>query len=255
MKIYLKLFLFVLIAFTSLNFAQINTERFRQDSDSAGVSGKVDIDALAQTGNTDFQFIGLGGRLNYNRVTGYSFFVFSGGYGWNNGKQFSNELVAHLRNVERLNDWIQFEVFLQFDYNKKRKLLSREIAGAGLRYKIFTSETFKFRLGSAYFYEIENYDLDENSLHDKNVNAHRLSTYSTFEYQIKDGVGFLSVTYFQPDIQNFSDYRLISENTLTFDISELISFNVKFNLRYDATPPDEIKDTDTATRLGISFKF
>lgn len=255
MRIYLKLFLFSLITLTSQNLAQINTERFRQDSDSAGISGKVDIDALAQTGNTDFQFIGLGGRLNYNRIKSYSFFVFSGGYGWNKGEQFSNELIAHLRNVERLNDWIQFEAFLQFDYNKKRKLLSREIAGAGLRYKILTTENFKFRLGTAYFYEIENYDLNENSIHKKNVNTHRLSTYSTFEYQIKEGVGFLSVTYIQPDIAEFSDYRLISENTLTFDISELISINVKFNLRYDATPPDEIRDTDTATRIGISFKF
>lgn len=245
--------IFIIFCYSNVH-SQINTERYRQDSDS-GFSGSIDIDALAQTGNTDFQFIGLGGRLNYNRIKSYSFFVFSGGYGWNNGDQFSNELIAHLRNVEGLNNWLQFESFLQFDYNKKRKLLARELIGAGFRYKLLTIKKLKLRAGTTYFYEIESYDLTETSVHEQKINANRFSTYFTFELDLKSDINFLSVSYYQPDLLKFSDYRLISENTLVIVLSELLDFNVKFNLRFDATPPDGIKDLDTITKLGLSFKF
>lgn len=242
------------IIFNTSIFPQINTERYRQDADS-GFSGAIDIEGLAQTGNTDFQLLSLGGRLNYNRINGYSFFVFTGGYGWNDGKQFSNELISHLRNVEGLTDFLQFEAFLQFDYNKKRKLLARELFGAGLRYKILTSDDFKFRLGTLYFFENEEYDLPQVSVHGRNVNAHRFSSYSTFEFVIAANTKFTSVTYFQPDLSSLDDYRVISENTLGLTITRQLSFNVRFNIRYDTVPPDEIKDLDTITKVGISIKF
>jgi len=248
-------FLLLLIPiFLSQTFAQINTERFRQDSDS-GFSGTIDLEGLAQTGNTDFQLLSLGGRLNYNRISSYSFFVFSGSYGWKDGKQFSNELIAHLRNVEGLNNFLQFEAFAQFDYNKKRKLLARELIGAGLRYKILTTDDFKLRAGTSYFFEIEEYDLSELSDHGRNVSAHRFSSYATFEFQITDNTSFSSVTYFQPDIRKINDYKLISENAFAFMISRQFSFKVKFNLRYDTVPPDGIKDTDSVTKVGITIKF
>lgn len=245
---------FSLFIFSINLFPQINTERYRQDADS-GFSGAVEIEGLAQTGNTDFQLLSLGGRLNYNRIGSYSFFVFSGGYGWKDGSQFSNELISHLRNVESLNDFLLIEAFMQFDYNKKRKLLSRELIGAGLRYKILTTDYFKFRLGTSYFFEIEEYDLPDGSIHGKNVKAHRFSSYSTFEIRVKEDMKFSSVTYFQPDIQNFGDYRLISENILSFLINRYFDFNVKFNVRYDTLPPDGIKELDTITKLGITYKF
>lgn len=62
------------IGFLSLNnFPQINTERYRLDSDSIGFSGIADIEITAITGNTDFQIIHLGGRLNYNWGNSYTF--------------------------------------------------------------------------------------------------------------------------------------------------------------------------------------
>lgn len=248
-----QLLIFIFLT-TQICFPQVNTERYRQDSDP-GFTSLVDISALAQTGNTDFQLIEFGGRLNYNRGEGYSFIVVSGGYGWNEGKQFSNDFFSHLRNVESLNDWLQIEAFLQFDYNRKRKLLSRELAGAGLRYKVFTSDILRVRIGTSYFFEAEQYDLSDEDIHERDVTAHRLSSYLTFETDFNDKVGFLSVSYYQPNLEYFSDLKLISENSLIIKISELLRFNVNFNVRYDAIPPDGIKDLDTITKIGITFRL
>lgn len=252
-KIIWTVWLLVFI-FSNLCFAQVNTERYRMDSDS-GFTGLIDINAMAQTGNTDFQLIEIGARLNYNRGAGYSFLVVSGGYGWNEGKQFSNDFFSHLRNVESLNDWLQFEAFLQFDYNRKRKLLSRELAGAGLRYKVFTSDIIRVRTGTSYFFEAEQYDLSDEDIHDRDLTAHRLSSYLTIETDFNDKVGFLSVSYYQPNLEYFSDLKLISENSLIIKISELLRFNVNYNLRYDAIPPDGIKDLDTITKVGITLRL
>ena len=71
---YLVFALFVAQVFISNHsFAQINTERYREDSDSLGISAIAELEITALTGNTDFQFIQLGGRLNYNWGESYTF--------------------------------------------------------------------------------------------------------------------------------------------------------------------------------------
>ena len=63
---------------------------------------------------------------------------------------------------------LQIELFTQFDNNKKRLLLARELLGGGLRFRILKTEHFKFRLGTAYMFETEKYDLPENAVHPTN---------------------------------------------------------------------------------------
>ena len=139
--------------------AQVNTEKFRVDTDSIGFSGNVDISGTAITGNTDFQLLSVDTRLNYNFGKDYIFFVGDAGYGWQDKEAFSNQALAHLRYVLSTNDFLQIEFFTQLDYNKKRLLLSRELAGTGVRLKLLTSSNFKIRYGIAYMFEHEKYDL------------------------------------------------------------------------------------------------
>ena len=182
----------------NITFAQVNTEKFRVDFDSTGFSGNVDIEGTAITGNTDFQLLSLDTRLNYNFGKDYIFFVGDAGYGWQDKVAFSNQALAHLRYVLSANNFLQFEFFTQLDYNKKRLLLSRELAGTGIRLKLLTTNSFKIRYGLAYMFEHEKYDLPENSIHGRVTNANRLSSYATFNAKVKNGFTFISVTYFQP---------------------------------------------------------
>ncbi len=253
MKTLISLFIFILISYTAN--AQVNTEKFRADNDSTGFSGNVDISATAMTGNTDFQIINGDTRLNYNWGKSYTFFVGSAGYGWQNKEAFSNQALAHLRHVQSMNDFIQLEFFLQFDYNKKRLLLSRELAGAGMRFKLLSEKNIKIRYGLAYMFEHEEYDLPANSLHGRITDADRLSSYATFDVRLKDGFNFISVTYFQPKIEEWSDYKAISDNSFVSELSKLLDITFGVSLRYDSRPPDTIKKLDTITKFGLSFKF
>lgn len=55
-------------------FPQVNTERFREDEDTMGFLGYIDLEGVVATGNSDFQLISLGSRLNYNWGDDYTFF-------------------------------------------------------------------------------------------------------------------------------------------------------------------------------------
>jgi len=252
-NICLVLLLIILNFFNSI--AQINTERYRKDSDSVGFSAITDVEITAITGNTDFQFINLGGRLNYNWGKSYTFLVADGGFGWDDGKRIFNQALLHLRHVLSLNDLLQIEVFAQTDFNKKRLLEERELIGGGLRYKILTFDNAKFRLGASYFYEYEKYDIPANSFHGNNLFANRLSTYLTFELEIKDDVKLITVNYFQPQIGKWEDFRITSDLSLIVGLTSFADLSVSFNLRYDAKPLETIKPTDTITKFGFSFTF
>lgn len=236
-------------------FAQINTEKFREDSDSLGFSGNLDLSATVITGNTDFKLLSLGGRLNQNWGDDYTFLVLDGGLGWESGNRFVDAALAHLRNVITLSDLIQLEQFAQFDFNKKRLLLSRELIGGGIRLRILEEGGFKFRLGTSYFFEHEEYDLAVNSIHPNSTNAHRFSNYVTMEFELEKNVKLIIVSYIQPDITNIEDYRILNETAFEVSISKLIDLNFKFNLRYDNKPPDNIKQNDTISKFGITFNF
>lgn len=242
-------------AINNFSFSQINTEKFRMDSDSVGLTGIVDIDITAITGNTDLQFINLGGRLNYNWGESYTFFVADGGFGWDDGERIFDQALLHVRHVHSISELIQAEAFAQIDFNKSRLLTERELLGGGLRLRVMKSENIKLRIAASYFYEIERYDVPENSVHGKNLFANRISTYFTFEYEIKDDIKLISITYYQPQIGKLDDFRILSDNSLIIKLSSFVDLKTSFNLRYDAKPPETIKGTDTFTKFGFTFKF
>jgi hypothetical protein len=253
MKIKLIISIFTILTLNSI--AQINTERYRLDSDSIGLSGIADIELTAITGNTDFQIIHLGGRLNYNWGDSYTFLVADGGFGWDEGERIFDQALLHLRHVQSISELIQAEAFTQIDFNKNRLLTERELIGGGLRFRILKLNEFKLRLGTSYFYEHERYDVPAGSVHGSNLFANRFSTYLTLEYEIKDDVKLMMITYFQPQIGKWNDYRIISDNSLIVGLSSVVDLKVSFNLRYDSEPPETIKSTDTFSRFGFSFKF
>ncbi|HEX7357020.1 MAG TPA: DUF481 domain-containing protein [Ignavibacteriaceae bacterium] len=255
MKTYFIFYLILFVILGCSNFAQINTERYRKDSDSPGFTANANVDITAITGNTDFQFINIGGRLNYNWGESYTFLVSDAGFGWDEGKRIFDQALLHLRHVQSFSDLLQGEAFGQIDFNKKRLLNERELIGGGVRIRLLKFEDLKLRLGTGYFYEHEKINNSKNSADRIDLFANRLSTYLTIEYKLKDDINFNTITYFQPQIGVWGDYRILSENSLIISLSSLVDINIIFSLRYDSEPPETIKKLDTVTKFGFTFNF
>lgn len=243
------------LMFSTHLFSQVNVEKFRQDQDSLGISAAISAGFSVKTGNSEYQIIDGDGRLNYNGGSYYSFLVFKGEFGWTNGKQFSNESLLHLRIVPSLSELLQLEVFAQIDYDKSRLLLFRDLVGSGLRIKALKYEGYKLRIGSGLMFEQEKYDLPSTAEHKSKTSVIRWTNYLSNEIDLHDNLKFLSMVYYQPQVNKFDDVRILSENNLEIKVSKHLSFYLRYNLRFDSKPPDGKAQTDSKSRFGITIKF
>jgi len=235
--------------------AQINIEKFNNLADNIGSSGKVSVYLSAKTGNTDIQQFGADGRLNYSGQNYSTFLVGKGEYGWNKGKEFSNNALLHLRYIRKDYTMLSTEVFGQINYNKKRLLLFRSLLGGGVRI-ILTKDSLKsFVFGTSYMFEHEKLELDNNSQHSNLTNHHRWNNYLSFSNNFSKNARISIVVYAQPRFSDFKDIRLLSENHLGVVLTEKLSLSINFALMYDSRPPDGIKNLDTNSKLGFTIKL
>jgi putative salt-induced outer membrane protein YdiY len=154
-----------------------------------------------------------------------------------------------------LTDNLRTELFTQINYDKKILIDRRELLGAGFRYKLLDFENSDFAIGTAYMFEHEIYDLNKNAVHNKEESVSRWSNYISLYFDLNSTAKFGGVIYYQPLFSDFSDNRILSENSLTISITKLFSISLNFRIRHDSGPPDGIKDTDTQTRVGLAMRF
>lgn len=248
------IYLAALLIFTSV-YAQVNTEKHRTPEDMKGFAGNLELNANIKTGNTEKTEVGLEGRVDYRTVQTLTFLIFQTDYEWVGGSRSSDKGLIHARYVRNVGERFKMELFGQVNYDKKILIKNRELAGAGLRYKLFNLANGDIHFGTAYMFEHENYNLTETDSHPGVENRSRWSNYLTYYKEFNRNVIFSSVIYYQPAFNDFADTRVLNENHLNVGISGKFSVVVSFRLRYDSKPPDEIKDTDTETRVGVSLGF
>lgn len=252
MKKLLVIFFFIILISTQ---AQVNTEKYRTPDTLKGFAGYFEFSGTIKTGNSEKTEAGVDGRIDWKLSSVTTFLIFESDYEWVNGNRTSNEGLIHLRHVRNITRLLDIEFFGQVNYDKKVLIDNRELIGAGIRHKFLNFSTGDLTLGTAYMFEHENFNLPENAVHLPEVNVHRWSNYLSYFLGINPYVNFGGVVYYQPMFDNFSDYKLLAENSLTVKLTELISLSINFKLRHDSDPPDGIKQTDTKTDLGIAFKF
>ena len=243
--------IFLFIFSTSVS-AQVNIEKYRKEKKDRGFSGYVELDTSYKTGNVELTEVDIESRGDYRWNKMNTFLIVQNEYGFQGGKRYSNEGLAHLRNVFRSNSKIQTEIFAQIDYNKARLLEYRELFGGGLRYDCYRK---KLWLGTAFMVEHERYDLKANDSHEKNITVARISTYITTNIAFSEHVHCALTTYMQPQIDDFGDLRILNDTALKVDLGKSLAFVMNFNLRYDSKPPEGIKKLDTELEPGLVFVF
>lgn len=250
-----SIFFILLLCLTVILNAQINTERFRISQNYLGFSAEAGAGITIRTGNTDLQLISGKGRINYNGGTFYTFLVFGGDFGWKSGQQFSNESLMHLRYVPSLSRIIQLELFGQLDYNKARKLSFRKLAGSGVRVKAYRDSSIRFSAGAGLMIENEIYDLPQGSIHPSNETFVRSTNYITTEIALSENADFYSTIYYQPAVNKFSDYKILSENSISAKITKHLDMEILLTLRHDNKPPDNTKKLDINSSFGFKIRL
>jgi putative salt-induced outer membrane protein YdiY len=166
---------------------------------------------------------------------------------------FVNKGFEHIRYNLAFNDStrkIVLELFEQAQFNKIQKIDLRILAGGGLRIKVLETDSTSISFGALGMYEHEQLIDDEGLNQDI-----RLSNYLSFDFQFTKTFGLNTITYFQPMVSNFQDYRLSSESALRFKISDRLTFRVIYNIINDSQPPPGVPKTNYSLKNALKFSF
>jgi hypothetical protein len=175
-------------------------------------------------------------------------FLFLGGFSLlkiDTSQQLINGGFEHLRYNYKINPegHLSLEAFIQHQTNAIKYLERRIINGYGPRCQVIDGENFDLFLAPMIMYEYEIYNDDYNTI----TNQMKGDFILTFAWGISDILRMNHVTYFQPKLSNWNDFRLSSQTGFYVTLIKQLKFGVSFDIAYDSKPP--VKDGVPLTKL------
>lgn len=166
-------------------------------------------------------------------------------------KDLRNSWFLHARFNYKLTNLFRLEAYIQSQNNKLLDVNSRNLVGAGIRFKLISKENVKFYLGNSYMYEEEKSD-EFNKYFYNNRNS---SYFSLTAYIPKSKISILNTFYYQPLYSNFDDYRILEQFKVELTLSKHLSFFTLFNYYFDSITPKDRKQYSSNLKLGLGLKL
>ena len=159
----------------------------------------------------------------------------------------------HLRYNYTIKDssLLTLETFVQHQYNTIKLMERRFLLGAGPRFRIVNSKKVEFFIAALGMYD---YEQRSDSLRTK-LEFARMASYVSFSWDIRENLSFRNITYYQPAIADFENYKLSSETSLGLKISDALSFKVALQTTFDSDPPENIQDLFYNWQNSLVYKF
>jgi len=245
------LFTFFFISTSYISSAQIlNAESLRKVTDTSGWSGSTSVHFALKRSANDFFTIANDVHLQYKMKKNLVLFKNHISFQKIEGDNFTNFGISHLRYNYKYSRRTAMEVFVQGQYNKVSKIDFRGLVGVGPRFKLSTSEKYKFYLGMLVMYEQE--ELSDGSNIERNV---RGSSYLSFSLYPTDRVTLVSTTYYQPILNEISDYRISSQSSLLIDVFKNLALKTTYTFTFNATPALDIPNSQYRLTSGLTYSF
>ena len=241
------LFLFVLTSITYSQVVNIESKRVRREGDGWSGESGVEFFILKEVSTV----YAAGGNIQLQMKQDKSLLLFLTDFSFIKAgdQDFSNAGFQHVRYNYKLNELLRWEGFVQGQFNKIRDIKLRGLAGTGPRFKLYDSEQMRFYIASLYMYEFE--ERQNQPIIERN---NRLSSYFSYTFDIGKMLLFGTI-YHQPNLADFSDYRIAFQTDLEFEILDELSFVIKYKLLYDTVPPPGVPNTSYQVSNGLSLEL
>ncbi len=228
--------------------------RIDSDKKTQGFEGKLAFDISGQNGNSDKFIAGLGGRAQWYLQDGTHFLVANYEYGEFSGTRDTNKTFLHARNINYITQSQAWETFIQLESNEFTRLEQRSLLGAGFRWQILQSDKHASYFGIGIFRSRE--ELDMESLSDQGISyISRLNNYIVYNFAISSHSRLVNTLYYQPNLSDGSDYRLLEQFALQLDITEMLKFKLSINISHDSEAALLTEETDTSYQSGFEYTF
>lgn len=245
-------FYFVLLIVSIQATAQIvNTESARMQSDTVGWMGGFGT-AISLSQNTDKIFqVNLEAHLQYKTTNDKGLWLMLGNLGVlkiGDSRVVSDNL-AHLRYNRKVNEWLRWEVFSQYQNNIITQIDSRILLGTGPRFKLIKMPKFRLYSGCLFMYEREKERTTPAIRH----NDFRNSSYVSFTWLPNKNVEMISTTYYQPLLKKLIDYRILNQIAFCVKASPHFGLEMKWNYLHDRFPAGNAPKTTYVFATGIKY--
>jgi hypothetical protein len=215
--------------------AQIIVVEARQLTDTTrGIYGSADLNFNFTSNTTNTLSGGLGSELYYawkkNRIISmnqYNVIL--------NVDEAANAPVnqgyQHIRFTHDFNYKYTGALFGQIQTNPVLRIRERILIGVRPRFNIQPYGKNALLIGTMIMYEYED-ELDTAVFH----RDFRASVYLFYKIRFGENVQLNSITYYQPRVDDFNDFRISTSLDFSISVNKKINWVIKSNLLYDAFP-------------------
>lgn len=220
-------------------------------SDTVGWKGGMGA-AVSLTQNTDKIFqLNLEAQLQYktSRDRGIWFILGNLGLLKIGSDRFVSDDLLHVRYNKKINDWLRWEVFGQYQNNIITQIDSRTLFGTGPRFKLVSTDKFRLYAASLFMYEREK----ERTTPTVSHSDVRNSSYLSFTWLPRDNIELISTSYFQPLLKKLSDYRILNQIAFRVKATEHLGLEVKWNYLHDRFPAGNAPRTTYMFATGLRY--
>jgi len=167
-------------------------------------------------------------------------------------RSLESNYFIHLRYNHVFSDRLTWEGFVQVQENVPLRIDVRGLVGTGPRINLYSSVNTKWIFGPLLMYEYEN-ELDNGITH----SDFRISTYSNIALNPAEDIAFELTAYYQPLVDNFSDYRVSAIARLELKFREKLSLLFSYSTTYDSNPVQDqsIPNLTYTLRSGFSYRL
>lgn len=251
--------LICLILATKNAFAQVNIETLRKTKLDKGFHLNISTKFGILAGNSENSTISGNLRIDYLFDAYHLFLIANSARGKSDDELYQDKGFLHLRGVKKITGFYAVEAFAQEEFNDFILIKERNLFGGGIRLTPLPETSpkkgnshFSSHIGIGLMQETERFNdgAQENDTH-----ILRSTNYLSLKWEIKEWLLFSSTCYYQVDTTRLSDYRILFDGSLGFNLTDQLLFTVNCNYRYDNEPPNGLRNFDLDLTNGISYIF
>jgi hypothetical protein len=250
-KITLSIFTYFIIAY-SHSQTGINVESLRESTDKKWI-GSIGLNIGLIKNTNDIFWISNNAHVQYKDSTNYWLLYNNLSFQKLEGESFVNKGTQHLRYNRKITKKTKLEAFIQTQYDAISKVDLRLLLGVGPRFKLSNNDShYRIYLGTLLMYEHEKTTEAIGEIIQKDF---RGSSYLSLNFYPTEVISIISTTYYQPKLESFRDYRVLSNTTILFKIIKKLSFSASFDYSFDAFPVEGIPKAQYELTNGLLYEF
>lgn len=253
---------YIISAVACAALTNIVSNAFAQDitPEKEGWKGEGALSAGMTSGNTDTSDIGL--NFDVDRISSNWDFGVQGqvDYGKQDGDESRNRVFLGTNLDYDVTERVFSFARASYEVDQFTGFDSRSFVGGGLGYRFFDNETVSWIVRGGPGVKIDEVKrvitTDENGaaliIPAETATSVGAVGKSKFELALNDKVSVSNIT----DIIYAEESTQVSNGlALTAQINGSLSARFGFDTRYDTNPPIGFESTDTATKIGVVYKF